>query len=340
MLNFKAGDKVWVKPLNLIKNNTGLASSMKEFCGMNAEVVRFDEGFYVLRGQPDIYGWYWREEWLESDLEHEERIRPKAKFSVGQIVYLKPKEEVSEEERQWIGEGIYEDFLNAPFKVTKVCVTHQKYNINGENDNGIGCFIRFADESSLETEKEHCARVPVTIKKVVGEKEVSEKHVRFEDLPEKDQKALMEMIKRVDTVFKVKREVTEMNYTPKRVIFNSPATIVFWKDGSKTVASAHNEAYDPEKGLAVCFAKKALGNGYEGSTAFMKLVKKWLPKKTEEDDEKPTIDPAVELVEKLNQMEKDGIVLSRAKIYRFDNGSVVKYHKKIESWVHSIDKKA
>ena len=59
----------------------------------------------------------------------------------------------------------------------------------------------------------------------------------------------------------------------KKVIFNSPATIVFWSDGSKTVVKAHNNDYDPEKGLAMAIAKKALGN--EGN--YYNVFKKWLP---------------------------------------------------------------
>ena len=59
----------------------------------------------------------------------------------------------------------------------------------------------------------------------------------------------------------------------KKVIFNNPATIVFWSDGSKTVVKAHNDNYDPEKGLAMAIAKKALGN--EGN--YYNVFKKWLP---------------------------------------------------------------
>ena len=46
----------------------------------------------------------------------------------------------------------------------------------------------------------------------------------------------------------------------KRVISNDPATIVIWSDNTKTVVKAENEAFDPEKGLAMAIAKKALGN--------------------------------------------------------------------------------
>ena len=46
----------------------------------------------------------------------------------------------------------------------------------------------------------------------------------------------------------------------ERVIFNDPATIVFWKDGTKTVVKATNEPFDKEKGLAMAISKKYFGN--------------------------------------------------------------------------------
>lgn len=58
----------------------------------------------------------------------------------------------------------------------------------------------------------------------------------------------------------------------KKVVFNSPATIVFWKDGSKTVVKAQNdETFDPEKGLAMAIAKKTMGN--KGN--YYNEIKKW-----------------------------------------------------------------
>ena len=46
----------------------------------------------------------------------------------------------------------------------------------------------------------------------------------------------------------------------KKVYFNDPVTVVLWADGTKTIVRAENEEYDPEKGLAMAIAKKALGN--------------------------------------------------------------------------------
>jgi len=64
----------------------------------------------------------------------------------------------------------------------------------------------------------------------------------------------------------------------KKVIFNNPATIIIWSDGTKTVVKVQNgEEYDPEKGMALCCAKKLLGN----KSNFNNEFKKWLPKESE-----------------------------------------------------------
>ena len=50
-------------------------------------------------------------------------------------------------------------------------------------------------------------------------------------------------------------------YWITRVIHNNPATIVFWSDGTKTVARTQNgDPYDPTAGLLVCVMKKMIGN--------------------------------------------------------------------------------
>lgn len=62
----------------------------------------------------------------------------------------------------------------------------------------------------------------------------------------------------------------------KKVIFNDPATIVFWKNGDKTVVKCQNEKFDPEKGLAVNIAKKIVGYNE---------IKKWVGKYEHEKEE-------------------------------------------------------
>lgn len=60
----------------------------------------------------------------------------------------------------------------------------------------------------------------------------------------------------------------------EKVIFNNPATIVFWSDGKKTVVKcASDEAFDEEKGLAMAISKRVLGN--QGN--YYNEFKKWLP---------------------------------------------------------------
>lgn len=46
-----------------------------------------------------------------------------------------------------------------------------------------------------------------------------------------------------------------------KVIYNNPATIIFWNDNTKTVAKCEpNEKYDKEKGFMVAYLKKLIGN--------------------------------------------------------------------------------
>ena len=47
----------------------------------------------------------------------------------------------------------------------------------------------------------------------------------------------------------------------ERVVYNDPATIVFWKNGKKTVVKCQNgEKFDKEKGLAMAIVKYMCGN--------------------------------------------------------------------------------
>lgn len=63
------------------------------------------------------------------------------------------------------------------------------------------------------------------------------------------------------------------------VIFNPPATIVFWEDGTKTVVKDQGEeCFDPEKGLAMAISKKALGNKGNYYNQFTKWVGKYADK--------------------------------------------------------------
>lgn len=66
----------------------------------------------------------------------------------------------------------------------------------------------------------------------------------------------------------------------KDVIFNNPATIILWKDGTKTVVKCgEGEAYDPEKGMAMAIAKKLLGNQGNYYDTFKKYLGEYEKKK-------------------------------------------------------------
>lgn len=71
------------------------------------------------------------------------------------------------------------------------------------------------------------------------------------------------------------RPRTKAQPTIRDVIFNPPATIVFWSDDTKTVVKCQEgDTYDPEKGLAMAIVKKTFGN--QGN--YCEKLKPWLEK--------------------------------------------------------------
>ena len=75
-----------------------------------------------------------------------------------------------------------------------------------------------------------------------------------------------------------------------KVIFNPPATIVFWKDGTKTVVKCkEGEEFSEWAGIALCLAKKMYGPN------FHKIFKRHCsdPEKTVNDTYGSEIDNAV-----------------------------------------------
>lgn len=67
----------------------------------------------------------------------------------------------------------------------------------------------------------------------------------------------------------------------ERVIFNGPATIVFWSDSTKTIVKCmEGELFDEEKGIAMAFMKKLYGKGY------MNKIRRHIPVKISIEEEK------------------------------------------------------
>lgn len=87
------------------------------------------------------------------------------------------------------------------------------------------------------------------------------------------------------------------------VIFNNPATIVCWSDGTKTVVKCdERDEFDPEKGLAMAICKKHFGGGF-----YNDIFKKWIPKEEPpeiEIDGQITMDDIAEKFEKLAKAAK------------------------------------
>lgn len=59
-----------------------------------------------------------------------------------------------------------------------------------------------------------------------------------------------------------------------KVVYNDPATVVWWSDGSKTVVRCQKgNTYSPETGLDMAICKKVFGN----DGRFNKVFTRWLP---------------------------------------------------------------
>ena len=70
------------------------------------------------------------------------------------------------------------------------------------------------------------------------------------------------------------------DYRPKRVIFNPPATVVFWKDGTKTVVkSMEGDQFNPYYGFVCALAKKIYGS----NSAVKSIVSKYMPEFNKEE---------------------------------------------------------
>lgn len=69
--------------------------------------------------------------------------------------------------------------------------------------------------------------------------------------------------------------------TIEKVIFNDPAVIIIFKDGSKTVAKcSENDAWDPEKGFVIALLKYYLGKSDLGW-----LIRKYVEPQMEKEQE-------------------------------------------------------
>ena len=88
----------------------------------------------------------------------------------------------------------------------------------------------------------------------------------------------------LNSLFGVKSVERKTDMKIKKVYFNDPVTVVLWEDGTKSIVrTCAGDIYDPEKGLAMAIAKKALGN--QGN--YYEVFKKWLPEEKDEEELSP-----------------------------------------------------
>ena len=93
-----------------------------------------------------------------------------------------------------------------------------------------------------------------------------------------------------------------LSLTIKDVIFNPPATIVLWMDGTKTVVKDQGEVfYDPEKGMAMAVAKKAFGNQGNYYNQFAKYLDIYEKKQEDESTQLYPTSVLQDTVEKLKE---------------------------------------
>lgn len=81
-----------------------------------------------------------------------------------------------------------------------------------------------------------------------------------------------------------KKPEIDKKYIPKQVLYNPPATIVFWEDGTKTIVKCEkNETFNPYFGFVSALAKKVFVTNSEVN----RIVRKYNePKEAESKDKK------------------------------------------------------
>ena len=98
----------------------------------------------------------------------------------------------------------------------------------------------------------------------------------------KNHKSLSKYIRDLHTDPAVSEVKSRETYIPeiKNAYFNYPMTVVLWEDGTKTmVRCQEGDVYSAETGLALCIAKKAMGN----MPNFNNVFRKWIPEEAKDE---------------------------------------------------------
>ena len=80
------------------------------------------------------------------------------------------------------------------------------------------------------------------------------------------------MLERFVEHFNTNTETHDWNVYITKVVYNDPATVVFWSDGTKTVSKCHGEdVYDYRVGILTAVLKKF------GMVKSGKIIEDWAP---------------------------------------------------------------
>ena len=99
-------------------------------------------------------------------------------------------------------------------------------------------------------------------------------------------KCMRERLKCIDAEKALQKERDK--YSIDKIIFNPPATVVIWKDGTKTIVKCgEDEVFDHEVGVAMCFMKKIFGS----RSAFKRTLRGYKPKPKKEPKRGTSMSP-------------------------------------------------
>ena len=119
----------------------------------------------------------------------------------------------------------------------------------------------------------------------------------------------------------VSKAAPKMGAKPVRVIFNPPATIVFWSDNTKTVVKcSEDDKFDQTMGLAMAICKKMYGN----SSCYNDIFRQFVAKGTAHKNiQIPAMDRANPVVGDYIYFELDGFGTVMATVQKVTNDEII-----------------
>lgn len=71
-------------------------------------------------------------------------------------------------------------------------------------------------------------------------------------------------------------DILSIVHSPERVIFSPPATVVFWRDGTKTVVRCDRDEFSEEFGFAMACMRKIFGSRHQFKRQFKNAQRPYL----------------------------------------------------------------